>query len=274
MKKIISGLIVILVFAGLILASGCTSNAADTDVQTPAVTGASEKSLVVYCGAGLREPMEKIADAFKEKEGILIKYTYGGSAQLLSQIELLQEGDVYMPGARAYIESAAKKGFIDDSRDVVYHVLAIATKKGNPKDIRTLKDLTKEGVKVGIGEPEGNAVGKASKSVLTKNGLWEDIQDNIAVRSGTVNELLVYLNMDQVDAVIIWEDLLDTEKMDVVDIPVEEGFVKVVPVGKLTFSEQPDDAMKFVEFVASDDGKALYRECGFETYPSDKYENL
>lgn len=274
MKKFGYVFLSVLFLAGLILVSGCTSNAAETGVQVPAVTDNAENSLVVYCGAGLREPMEKIAAAFEEKEGIQIKYTYGGSAQLLSQMELLQGGDVYMPGAKAYIDSAAKKGFIEESQDVVYHVLTVAVPKGNPKNIQTLFDLTKDGIKIGIGEPDGPAVGTAAKNILTKNNLWEDAQDNIAVQSGTVNELLVYLNMNQVDAVIIWEDLVDPEKMDVLDIPVEEGFIKVVPIGKLTFSENPEDAMKFVNFVSSDEGKAFYRECGFETYPSDKYQNI
>jgi len=228
MKKYLSIFVVLMVFAGLFLAAGCTSNAAESGDQMPAVNENSEKSLVVYCGAGLREPMEKIAQAFEEKEGIQIMYTYGGSAQLLSQMELLQKGDVYMPGAKSYIDSAAEKGYIEDSKDVVYHVMTIAVPKGNPKNIETLSDLTKDGIKIGIGEPEGPAVGKAAKKIFSKNNLWEDVQDNIVVQSGTVNELMVYLNMNQVDAVIIWEDLVDTEKMDVLNIPVEEGFVKVV----------------------------------------------
>jgi len=38
-------------------------------------------SLLVYSGAGLRKPMDEIAQVFKEKYGIQIQYTYGGSAQ-------------------------------------------------------------------------------------------------------------------------------------------------------------------------------------------------
>lgn len=263
-----------LCMAGFILVSGCTSGATDTGNYGSEVTDNQEKSLIVFCGAGLREPMEEIAKIYEEKEGVVIKYTFGGSAQLLSQMELLGSGDVYMPGARAYIDSAAKKGFIEESKDVVYHVLLIATQKGNPKNIQSIDDLTKDGIKVGIGEPEGNAVGQASKSVLTKNNLWEDIQDNIVVKSGTVNELLVYLKMEQVDAVLIWSELPSPELFDIVNIPLEEGFVKVVPVGKLTFSEKPGEAQKFVDFVSSDEGKEIFLKYNFETYPNPKYKGL
>lgn len=115
---------------------------------------------------------------------------------------------------------------------------------------------------------------RQQKKLLEKNNLWEGIQDNIVVQSGTVNELLVYLNMDQTDAVIIWEDLLNEETMDKVDIPVSAGFVKVVPVGMLTFTEKEDTAKQFIDFVSSDAGKAYFEEAGFDTYPCDKYSDL
>ncbi|EHQ36928.1 molybdate ABC transporter substrate-binding protein [Methanoplanus limicola] len=273
-------LLVFTVFAAfaLILGAGCVSGNSgdekDVGAQASGGEGVSEESLIVYCGAGLREPMDNIAADFEEQENVKIKFTYGGSAQLLSQIELLQEGDAYMPGARSYIQSAIDKGFVSDSNDVVYHVMTIAVPKGNPKNITCLEDLTNEGVRVGIGEPDGPAVGSAAKKLLDKNGLWEDIQDNIVVQSGTVNELLVYLNMGQTDAVIIWEDLLNEENMEKVDIPVSSGFVKVVPVGMLTFTEKEDTAKKFIDFVSSDAGKAYFEEAGFDTYPCDKYSEL
>jgi len=273
-------LLVFTVFAAfaLILGAGCVSgNSGDeksVEAQASGGETVSEESLIVYCGAGLREPMDNIAEAFEEQEGVKIKYTYGGSAQLLSQIELLGEGDAYMPGAKSYIQSAIDKGYVSDTNDVVYHVMTIAVPKGNPKNITSLEDLTKEGVRVGIGEPDGPAVGKAAKKLLEKNELWEGIQENVVVQSGTVNELLVYLNMDQTDAVIIWEDLLSDETMDKVDIPVSSGFVKVVPVGMLTFTEKEDTAKKFIDFVSSDAGKAYFEEAGFDTYPCDKYSDL
>ncbi|EHQ36929.1 molybdate ABC transporter substrate-binding protein [Methanoplanus limicola] len=256
----------------VIMVCGCTSGEAK---DNRADTGsASEESLIVYCGAGLRVPMETAAEVFEEKDGIKIKYSYGGAAQLLSQMELLGEGDLYMPGAKAYLDSAAEKGFISDTRDVVYHVIAIAVEKGNPKNITCLKDLTRDGVRVGIGEPDGPAVGKAAKKIFEKNEMWESVQDNIVVQSGTVNELLVFLKMDQADAVVIWEDLLNPEDMEIVNIPVKEGFVKVVPIATLEFSEHPENAVKFMEFVSSDEGKEIFTNAGFDTYPCEKYAGV
>ncbi|MDG6258022.1 MAG: molybdate ABC transporter substrate-binding protein [Methanomicrobiaceae archaeon] len=268
MKRITFIVFIGLVVCAALFACGCTES-------QPAETGTPEAeaggSLLVYCGAGMREPMDEIADLFEEQEGITIQYTYGGSAQLLSQIELYQTGDAYMPGATSYIDSAIAKGFVDKTEKVVYHVMAMVVPKGNPAGIQTLEDLTKPGVRVAIGEPTGPAVGQAAKKMLEKDGMWEAVEANCVVKSGTVNELLVYVSMNQADAAIIWEDLYNEEAMDLIDIPLEEGFVKVVPIGTLTFSENPENAEKFIRFVASDEGLAIFEKHGFTTYPDEKY---
>jgi len=90
--------------------------------------------------------------------------------------------------------------------------------------------------------------------------------------SGTVNELLVYISMEQADASIIWEDLYNPDTMEKVEIPREMNGIKVIPIGTLVFSENQENAEKFMNFVASDDGKAVFAEYGFATYPDPKYE--
>jgi len=216
--------------------------------------------------------MEEIADLFEEREGIEIQYTFGGSAQLLSQIELYQTGDLYMPGARSYIESAMDKGYVDETANVVYHVPCIVTPKGNPAGIDSIEDLAEPGVRIVLGEPTGPAIGKNAKSMLESLGIWEEVEDNVVAFSGTVNELLVYISMGQADAAIVWEDLFNPDSMEKVEIPLETNGIKVVPIGTLVFSENEEIAENFMNFVASEEGKTVFADHGFATYPDPKYE--
>jgi len=272
MKKTISIFCLMVVLAGTMFLCGCTSTSTPADADTTAGAPVAEgTTLLVYCGAGMKEPMEEIAGLFEEREGITIEYTYGGSAQLLSQIELYQTGDAYMPGALAYIQSAMDKGFVDKTENVVYHVITIVVPKGNPAQITSLEDLAKPGVRVAIGEPTGPAIGQGTKKMLEKDGLWEAVSANAVVRTATVNELLVYVAMNQADAALIYEDLYNPEAMEKIDIPKAQGKVDVVPIGTLTFSKNPENAEKFMNFVASDEGKAIFAKHGFETYPSARY---
>jgi len=216
--------------------------------------------------------MEEIAALFEEQEGIQIEYTFGGATQLLTQIELYQTGDLYMPGARSYIESAMDKGYVDETANVVYHVPCIVTPKGNPAGIDSLEDLAEPGVRIVLGEPTGPAIGKNAKSMLESLGIWEEVEDNVVAFSGTVNELLVYISMGQADAAIVWEDLFNPDSMEKVEIPLETNGIKVVPIGTLVFSENEEIAENFMNFVASEEGKTVFADHGFATYPDPKYE--
>jgi len=272
MKKPISLFCLMVLLTGALILSGCTSTSTSMNPETPpGASAAADKSLLVYCGAGMREPMDEIAAIFEGQEGIRIEYTYGNSAQLLSQIELYQTGDAYMPGALPYIQSAMDKGFVDRTENVVYHVITIVVPKGNPANISSLEDLARPGVRVAIGEPTGPAIGQGTKKMLEKDGLWEAVSANAVVRTATVNELLVYIAMNQADAALIYEDLYNPEAMDKIEIPIAQGKIDIVPIGTLTFSEKAGDAGKFIDFVASDEGKAIFVKHGFETYPSAKY---
>ena len=53
--------------------------------------GWSEDMLLVYSGAGLRKPMDKIGAAFEKKYGVSVKYNYASSNTLLSQIGLTKK---------------------------------------------------------------------------------------------------------------------------------------------------------------------------------------
>lgn len=233
---------------------------------------AADGSLLVYCGAGMSEPMEEIADLFEEREGVEVQYTFGGSAQLLSQIELYQTGDLYVPGARSDIESAIERGFVDETRDVVYHVPCIVTPKGNPAGIDSLECLAEPGVRVALGDPTGPAIGKVSKKILESLGIWDEVGENVVAFSGTVNELLVYVSLGQADAAIVWEDLFNPDEMEMVEIPREKNEIKVVSIGTLIFSEDKEVAERFMNFVVSEEGKEVFVDHGFVAYPDPKYE--
>lgn len=236
--------------------------------------GWAKDVITVYSGAGMRKPMDKIGVAFEKKYGISVKYNYGGSNTLLSQIELTKRGDCYMPGATYYIKIAKNKGFIDYEKPVAYHIPVIAVPEGNPANIFGLKDLTKPGVRIILGDPKAAAIGKIENKILKKNKIYDRVQKNVIATAATVNELVVYMCLHQADASIVWKaSLLGTEdKTDIIEIPKEENIIKVIPIGRLTFSKHKKIAKKFVDFVASPEGRAVFKEYGFTTYSNSKYK--
>ncbi|RZB34695.1 MAG: molybdate transport system substrate-binding protein [Desulfobacteraceae bacterium Eth-SRB1] len=231
-------------------------------------------TILVYSGAGIRKPMDELGRMFEQQYGIKVRYNYAGSGHLLSQIELSKTGDIYQPGATYYLSIAKKKGFIDYEKFAAYHVPVIAVPKGNPANITCLKDLAKPGLRIALGDPKACAIGKLGNKILKKNRIKDAVDKNVITRAVTVNELIVAISMGQVDAAITWEEsvLFASHKTHIIKIPGKQNIIKIIPIGRLTFSENKDDAAKFVDFVTSDKGKAIYKKHGFTPYPDPKYQ--
>jgi molybdate transport system substrate-binding protein len=236
---------------------------------------ASEEALLVYCGAGMRRPMDEIGTLFEEEYGVPVQYNYAGSNTLLTQMELTGEGDVYMPGATYYFEVAAEKGFVDNFSKVAYHVPVIITPLDNPANIDSLDDLANDDVSVVLGDPKAAAIGVLCDKMLTRKGIYNQTEENVVAKGATVNELVTYVSLGQADASIVWEDLVrENEEVNMVEIAEDDNLIKIVPIATLTTSENPENAAEFVDFVVSDEGRSVFEEYGFTLYPDEEYAYL
>ncbi len=246
-------------------------------LMAPCILGCSSQSeegatLMVYSGAGMRKPMDEIAVAFQEKYGVQVTYNYAGSNALLSQMELTKEGDAYMPGETMYIDIAAEKGLVDYQQLVCYHIPIITVPKGNPGNITCLEDMAKPGIKLVWGDPQVAAIGKTGKGILEKNGLYDAVWANVIATLPTMNEVMIQIALGQADASINWWDTVKSvEDIEVVQIPKEQNAIEIIPIGVTTFTKYPETAKKFVDFCASDEGKAIFEKHGFTAYPNEQF---
>jgi molybdate transport system substrate-binding protein len=188
---------------------------------------------------------------------------YAGSEVLLSKIKLARRGDLYMPGDKSYIEQADRQGLILSQQSVCYFVPTILVRKGNPKNIRELKDLLRAGLKLGIGDAKACAIGRKTKEIFAKNNIpWEDVEKNVAFQSLTVNELGMQIQAGSLDAVIVWDAIARyySEHGDRIPIPREKNVISTVNIGVLKFTEHRELAEKLVDFVTSQRGGDIFRK--------------
>lgn len=268
LKKTVAILILFITTLSIVSISGCTGQRSLASVDD----GNVQTSIMVYCGAGMSEPMDEIGSLYKQKYGVTVEYNYAGSNTLLSQIELTKKGDVYMPGSTEDFEIAKNKSLVLEGVPVVYHVPVIAVPDGNPANITCIEDMGKPGMKLVLGDNPACAIGKLGDKILEKNKVKADVDRNVIARASTVNELVTYIVMDQADASLIWEDLYVPGKMEIIAVPKKQNIIKVVPIGVLACSDKKDTAEQFVEFVSSEEGKAVFARHGFTTYPDARYE--
>jgi molybdate transport system substrate-binding protein len=237
-----------------LLFSGC-GDAGQTDAPP----------LTLFCGAGIRPAADALIKAFTAAHGIEVRPSYAGSEMLLAQIDASRKGDLYMPGAEAYVDRAIEMGLADGTtkRAAAYFVPVIFVAKGNPKAIGSLKDLAAEGLRLGFGDERSCAIGKQTLKILAKNEIpYAEWESNVSFKSATVNELPMQIQLGNLDAVISWDanarHFLDDG--EIVPIPLEQNVPSTVPLVRLESSQSPEAALAFIEFVTSDQGKGILRD--------------
>lgn len=236
--------------------------------STFAADSDDSSSITVYAGAGFSELGDDLVKAFNAKyPNIEVNMRYGGSGELFTTMETQKNGDVFFPAAYKYMGEAIENGYVENDtvRNVTKNVPVIIVQNGNPKNITGIEDLARSDVKVGLGEPNGPAIGKSSEEILNKSGVAVDP----TVTTTTVNQLVTYIVSGEIDATIIWEALTKWEdnqgKFEVIDIPEDQNKISTIPIAVTTFTEDSDAAHTFVDFVCDDDdAHKLFEKWGYE----------
>lgn len=228
---------------------------------------AKVNELIVNAGAGLKPALDKINIEFQNRYGTKIMTQYMCSAMVLSNLLLARDTDVFFPGSEYYMKIAIEKGAVKkgDAFPAAYMIPVITTPKGNPKNIKTLKDMALPGVKLGLCEFETVAIGRLSKKMLTEVGLFEAVAKNHVFVGPNSTKLQLNVVLGSVDAAINWKAtvLMFSDKCDYVDIPLDQLKYSIAPCGFSTFSKNKELAQNYVSFIMSDEGQTIFASEGY-----------
>jgi len=243
----------------MIIAAGCRNRENDKGV-----------TLSVFCGAANKPALQEIAARFERQTGVKIEVVFGGSGSLLSQMELSCKGDIYLSGSPDYISVGYRKGLLipNSDRTVAYLVPAIITPAGKKADIRTLEDLARPGVRIGIGNPKTVCLGLYSVELLERNGLLAPVMSNVVTFGGSCSKTANLAAMGMVDAVIGWSVFHDWNPaaMEVVPIAAEKiPRISYVAIALPVFAKNRALSQRFIDYVMSDTGKKTYKRFGYIT---------
>lgn len=270
MKKLRSHwLIVLTLLIGsfALFIGGCSNGKQSSQTpQSPAPS--TGKHLMVFAGAASQPPLELAAKAFEQKTGVKVDTVFGGSGYVLSQMKLGKKGDLYFPGSSDFMEIAKKDGVVypETEQKIVYLVNSINVQKGNPKNIQTLKDLTKPGIKVAIANPEGVCVGLYAVEIIEKTFTPEEKQafrDNIANYTESCEKTATAISLKTVDAVIGWSvfQYWDPEKIETIKLQQSETLrIGYIPIAISKYTENRELAQQFIDFLLSEEGKAPFKK--------------
>jgi molybdate transport system substrate-binding protein len=232
------------------------------------------KTLTAFVGSASKPPMEEAAAVFKKEAGIEVFFNFGGSGTMLSQIELSRSGDLYIPGSQDYMAKAERGNVVDPAsvRKIAYLIPVIAVQKGNPKNIRSLADLARPGVRVGIGNPLAVCLGLYAVEIFDYNHLLAEISRNIVVNAESCSKVASLISLKSVDAVIGWDvfQQWDPDNIEVVYLALEQlPRIAYVPGAVTEYAGDATGAGRFLDFLTSPAGQSIFQKEGYITSESD-----
>jgi molybdate transport system substrate-binding protein len=232
------------------------------------------KQLRIGCGSSMRPPVEDLAKLFQETYGTELLRDYGGSGTVLLQIEESKEGDIYIcHDPYAYV--CEDKKISERWHTIAYIDPTIAVLKGNPKNVKGLKDLARTDLKLGLPHRDHSTRGKILWEIFKKNGMAEEIEKRKFFESRT-HDLINQLKLNTVDVAVLW-DAPVRAMPEFEAIPIEDKYkvdaitsatsgrtysmehVKVTVV-RLNFSKEPLLAAQFAKLCLSDDGRNILKK--------------
>lgn len=231
-------------------------------------SSAGDERIFAFCGAASKPAMEEAAEMFHKQTGVKVDLNFGGSGTMLSQMKLARRGDLYIPGSPDYMVKAEREGLVDPktTRIVAYLVPAIGVQPGNPKGIKSLEDLAKPGLKVGIGNPESVCVGLYAVELLQRSKLLREVSKNIVTHASSCASTEALVAMKKVDAVIGWEVFSNWNpgKIQTVFLkPSDIPRLAYIPAAVSIYTANKAVSQKFIDFLVSGEGKKIFSKWGY-----------
>lgn len=242
----------------------------DTDARkaspVPADTG--RRTLLAYVGAASKPPTEEAAELFERKTGIRVELIFGGSGYVLSQMRLAKQGDIYFPGSSDFMELAKRNGDVDASTEkvIVYLVPAINVQRGNPHNIRTLRDLLRPGIRVAIADPENVCVGAYAVEIVEREFAPSQIaafRRNLVNYTASCEKTATAISLKMADAVIGWSVFEHWDPKRIETVPLRASQIPrigYIPIAISKYTKQREIAQRFIDFISGPEGKRIFEK--------------
>jgi ABC-type molybdate transport system substrate-binding protein len=232
-------------------------------------------------GAMLKPGIDQTVKQFAQREGITINTTYQGCGHLVDQMKAMRRGDArpalfpdaYFACDTSFMEMV--QGWFDTSIVIARNDMVLVVQKGNPKQVRSISDLARGELFIGLGHPRNSALGKLTDDMLKKLGLHErvyagewqkriihadaghDLVNKMRAAAGKLDAAIVYRS----NAISNPEN--PAKYLDVIDLGIAEA-VATQPFAVARDSPHRYLMKRLLAAILSPQTEARFRDAGFQ----------
>jgi molybdate transport system substrate-binding protein len=250
------------VAAVLLLATVAACGSDSSDSSGDSKDPAKEKTLTVFAASSLTETFTELGKKFEAShDGVKVTFGFGGSSDLVAQIQQGAPADVFASADTANMDKAVSDDAVEgDPVDFASNTLEIVTPPDNPAGVASLQDLAKPGTKTVVCAPEvpcGAAAEKVEKAAgVTIKPVSEE---------QTVKDVLTKVSSGQADAGLVYVTDVKAagDSVKGITFPESSSAVNTYPIAALADSKNADLAQEFLDLVTGTGGRSVLADAGF-----------
>lgn len=250
--------------------------------------------LVIFFAGNQFMATHELMDAFRQAHpeiqrifwetlppGILAHQIDSG-ALIIGNMRIAIKPDIYTAGARR-IKQFQEQNRFERVETYAQNKLAIMVAKGNPKNIKSLSDLGRNGVRVSMPNPEWEGVAnliiasykKAGGDKLVGEIMKEKVQNGTTFLTHIHHrQTPIRIMQGESDAGVVWYSEAHFQQMignpiGMVEIPPGQNMNGTYLAGVFKDAPHPEAARAFTDFLLTDKAQAIFRKYGFSGPPQE-----
>lgn len=219
--------------------------------------------LTVFAGSMLRPAIDDSLTEFEQREGIRVTRVYNGCGILVAQMQAGQHPDAYFACDTEFMQQVPE--LFPTPVDVSRNELVILVQKGNPHRIQSLRDLGRQGLRIGIGHEKQCAMGWLTQNTLRAGGVQQEVMQNVTVQTPTGDMLVNQLKAGSLDAAVAYLSNAAGagDVLDAIQIQGLSCAVATQPLAIAAETRYPQLTARLLQHLCSETSRQRFEAEGF-----------
>ena len=274
-KVSVTSLLLLLLIGSTFGLTGCGGSSESSGRASQSTNGGqgSGGTLTVLAASSLTNAFGELATTFQEQNpDTEVRTSFGGSSELLAQIEQGAPADVFASADEDKMDTAVQDDLVNEPQTFAGNRPIIIVPIDNPARIHGLQDLANPDAKLVLAQ-DGVPIAEYAKRILTNadseygGNLEQQALNNVVSREANVRASANRVALGEADATFVYITDVTPEiedQVEVIEIPQDLNVVATYPIATLKEANNLELARRWVNLVLSDEGQRLLEEYGFE----------
>ena len=234
-------------------------------------TPARADSLTVFAAESLKESLDAVVRAFRDKTGHQVAVTYGPAHQLARHIQNGAPADVFVAdGADLVDDLDGRQMLVPGSRrKLAGNELVLIASSGSTGSAKLAPgvDLVAlaGGKKLVMPHPNQHPAGKYARAALASLGTWDPMIPHMAVVNDVRSAVAAVARGQASLGIVYRTDALVDANVRVVDVFPPGSHPQVAFTMAQVARMSPPSAFDLADFIASPDAAAIFQRFGFRS---------